>query len=294
MSLSVKIPTITTFNRQPRTIVTQAELDEFEGEQEFSNWYWRPVPTPKSVGSNVSTRPSTPIPTSLMQSTSSEMAPLASSSSSGGVSTAEAGPLLASLHLDRELVLDRIDELHIELSLSRRHPASDKDLPPPSLWRYHSTSLPGIFTHDHLYDSALGRAFHCFNSAEGVSEGVWVELLTSSVFFPSPSAFNRPDLSPDLMQYHPSFRTSNPPNDFKDSMIGRAIREWNSPKGIPVDSWTFVYTSTVTCCSCWKMRTFDGDEAHRDANGAPKCIGQELEEWHPISPSDKGKGKSRA
>lgn len=72
------------------------------------------------------------------------------------------------------------------------------------------------------------------------------------------------DLPPlSLFHYHPM---SNPQtfthNEFFDSVIGRAIREWNSPNGITSEAWFIVSTATVHDPSCGRMFSFDGFRAH--------------------------------
>lgn len=78
-------------------------------------------------------------------------------------------------------------------------------------------------------------------------------------------------------------------------MIGRALLEWNSTVGIPVDAWHTIVTAYVYCAGCNRIRSFDGDCVHRDAHGYPACGGRclglgEGEEDLPVF----GKGKARA
>ena len=78
-------------------------------------------------------------------------------------------------------------------------------------------------------------------------------------------------------------------------MIGRALLEWNSSVGIPLDAWTTVISARVYCAGCDRIRSFDGDCLHRDAEGNPSCGGRRLgisegDEEYPIF----GKGKGRA
>jgi hypothetical protein len=78
-------------------------------------------------------------------------------------------------------------------------------------------------------------------------------------------------------------------------MIGRALLEWNSDIGIPLDAWATVITARVYCAGCNRVRSFDGDCLHRDVTGKPDCGGRclgrlEGEEEPPVF----GKGKGRA
>ncbi|KAF7975390.1 hypothetical protein HWV62_9603 [Athelia sp. TMB] len=68
-------------------------------------------------------------------------------------------------------------------------------------------------------------------------------------------------------------------DDFCESMIGRALIEWNSIIGIPPDAWATVRTAQKYCVDCERTRTFDGDAAHRNNHGV--C-------------AFRGKGKARA
>lgn len=66
--------------------------------------------------------------------------------------------------------------------------------------------------------------------------------------------------------------TDDPLLDFGESMIGRALLEWNSVVGIPLDAWYTLSTATVFCSGCGYVRSFDGDCAHRDpVSGIPVC-----------------------
>jgi hypothetical protein len=78
-------------------------------------------------------------------------------------------------------------------------------------------------------------------------------------------------------------------------MIGRALLEWNSCVGIPLDAWNTVITAMVYCAGCNRIRSFDGDCLHRDAEGNALCGGRRLgireaEQPPPVF----GKGKERA
>jgi hypothetical protein len=78
-------------------------------------------------------------------------------------------------------------------------------------------------------------------------------------------------------------------------MIGRALLEWNSSAGIPLDAWHTVITAMVYCAGCNRIRSFDGDCLHRDAEGNAYCGGRRL----GIGEGDRefpifGKGKARA
>ena len=45
-------------------------------------------------------------------------------------------------------------------------------------------------------------------------------------------------------------------------MIGRAVREWNSPAGVSSEVWYHILASNVLCYGCMKMYSVDGLEAH--------------------------------
>lgn len=79
-------------------------------------------------------------------------------------------------------------------------------------------------------------------------------------------------IPPPLVEYHPGFVVEEYTcPDFRDSMIGRAILEWNSPEGIFVNAWHLIITAFVHCPSCNRVRSFDGDLAHRNAHGMLTC-----------------------
>jgi hypothetical protein len=78
-------------------------------------------------------------------------------------------------------------------------------------------------------------------------------------------------------------------------MIGRAFLEWNSDVGVSVDVWRILSTSDVVCDGCDKVRSLDGDCAHRNAAGMPLCkeiIDISDNEDENVSPMDKGKGRA--
>lgn len=103
-------------------------------------------------------------------------------------------------------------------------------------------------------------------------------------------------IPPALAEYHPS---SNPPphiDYFANSMIGRALLEWNSRIGVSVEAWFTVITAFVHCTGCDRVRSFDGDCLHRNADGKPFCGGRRLGlgEEEDNEPPIFGKGKGRA
>jgi hypothetical protein len=65
------------------------------------------------------------------------------------------------------------------------------------------------------------------------------------------------------MAYHPM---STPPPftrlQFYNSVIGRGVREWNSPAGVSKGVWFYIIASTVFCYGCSKMYSVDGLDAH--------------------------------
>lgn len=64
------------------------------------------------------------------------------------------------------------------------------------------------------------------------------------------------------------------PIEFLDSPIGAAYLEWNSRLGVPEDVWAVISTAYVHCDECNLRRSFNGDHAHRDANGRCADVGQ--------------------
>jgi hypothetical protein len=67
---------------------------------------------------------------------------------------------------------------------------------------------------------------------------------------------------------------SKPPASFDvflHSMVGRAYLEWNSDVGVTVEAWKVLSTAEVVCGGCNKVRSLDGDCAHRDDAGRPLC-----------------------
>ena len=58
-------------------------------------------------------------------------------------------------------------------------------------------------------------------------------------------------------------------------MIGRALLEWNSSVGIPLDAWYIVIMAMVYCAGCNQI-SFDGDSLHCDAEGNASCGGRRL------------------
>jgi hypothetical protein len=82
---------------------------------------------------------------------------------------------------------------------------------------------------------------------------------------------------PPLVQYHPSSNPVRSAGYFDHSMIGCALREWNSSLGIPAEAWFTIITAYVHCSGCNRVRSFDGDSMHRDSiNGIGSCGGRPL------------------
>lgn len=82
------------------------------------------------------------------------------------------------------------------------------------------------------------------------------------------------------------------------SMIGRAFLEWNSAVGVSKAAWYIIATAKAFCLGgCMKVRSFDGDCAHRDPLGEPLCkvvdisdYDSDIENVVPVL----NKGKNRA
>ena len=79
-----------------------------------------------------------------------------------------------------------------------------------------------------------------------------------------------------LIEYHPSSSPAPVPDYFSESMIGRALLEWNSSVGIPLDAWYTVLMARVYCSGCNCVRSFNGDYLHCDVDGKPYCGGHQL------------------
>lgn len=124
---------------------------------------------------------------------------------------------------------------------------------------------------------------------------VYISNILTRHVVPCHPAVNQ--IPPALVEYHPS---SNPPpflDYFGDSMIGRALLEWNSRIGVSVEAWHTVATAFVHCTGCNRVRSFDGDCLHRDGDGRPFCGGPRLglgEDVNDEPVAGKGKGKERA
>ncbi|KAF7968245.1 hypothetical protein HWV62_31535 [Athelia sp. TMB] len=154
------------------------------------------------------------------------------------------------------------------------------DLALKTKWMSSASRYP--FTELGLANTMIGMAMKYFNSPEAPIH---------------PAADNNKPPR-ELVEFHPSSNPSPPQETFEDSMITRALLEWNSRIGIPQDAWDTVATARVQCRGCDRVRSFDGDAMHRDVDGLPLCGGppmdgddeDEEEEEAPVY----GKGKGRA
>ncbi|KZP03617.1 hypothetical protein FIBSPDRAFT_968840 [Athelia psychrophila] len=194
-----------------------------------------------------------------------------------------------------------------------RHPANNQECPPAALYHYHPISCPGPFKELGFANSMIGMAMKYFNSPEGISPAAHHLAFSAStlctgcrnqfsidgfrehispegrcsnpkfpnaLFYPSAPihpAADRNNPPRELLQFHPSFNPSPPEETFEDSMIARALLEWNSRVGIPQDAWDTVASARVLCRGCNLVRSFDGDCVHRDADGLPSCGGPPLD-----------------
>lgn len=83
-------------------------------------------------------------------------------------------------------------------------------------------------------------------------------------------------------------------------MIGRAFLEWNSSVGVPKDVWYIIATARVFCHGgCLKVRSFDGDCAHRNHSGEPLCKVLDISDnnsdaENEVPVASKGKGRAYA
>ncbi|KAF7981506.1 hypothetical protein HWV62_33063 [Athelia sp. TMB] len=223
----------------------------------------------------------------------------------------------------------------------RYHPANDREWPPEALYHYHPISSPDPFTELGLANSMIGMAMKYFNSPEGISptahhlafsastlctgcrnqfsidgfrQHIAPEGYCSNPKFTATLVYTPPPIHPAadgnkpphaLMEFHPSSNPSPPEETFEDSMITRALLEWNSRIGIPQDAWDTVATARVQCHGCNRVRSFDGDAMHRDVHGLPLCGGppmdrdddeddEDEDEAHDEEAHVQGKGKGRA
>ncbi|KAJ6614501.1 hypothetical protein B0H10DRAFT_1950631 [Mycena sp. CBHHK59/15] len=62
--------------------------------------------------------------------------------------------------------------------------------------------------------------------------------------------------------------------EFLNATIGRALVEWNIRIGSPLDVWHTISTGYVRCEKCDLVRSFEADQAHRNARQDCQDIGQ--------------------
>ncbi|KZP05962.1 hypothetical protein FIBSPDRAFT_903135 [Athelia psychrophila] len=215
--------------------------------------------------------------------------------------------------------LNHISEIEPFSLEAQDHPAADRELPPLSLIPYHECNKP--FVNLTLDGSMIANGMRAWNSVDGVTMDAWFALytyanhcngcrLTFSIdgyraHLDRDGGCSKPlggleeqtnkvnmhpvevAIPPALHEYHPS---SNPVQEFyllRDLMIGRALLEWNSTEGISANAWRTITTAYVICNGpCRKVRSFDGDCLHRDANGTPDCTRP------PVSPGPSRGGPS--
>jgi hypothetical protein len=71
--------------------------------------------------------------------------------------------------------------------------------------------------------------------------------------------------------------------------------EWNSSVGVSVDAWHILATAQVACDICEKVRSLDGDCAHRSPVGRPSCMvidaGDGDDEHESVPIVDEGKSR---
>lgn len=135
---------------------------------------------------------------------------------------------------------------------------------------------------DHLVDG------YCCNSkvsyrlplelCHGVSQCITLSLSSANfLIVQNHRAANSSQPPPELLPYVASdvFLLVEVP-DYLTSPIGRMLVEWNSRRGVPLDSWYTATTATVYCSKCRRNRSFDG---HRSHLAHPEsCIVNEEEE----------------
>ncbi|KAF7969699.1 hypothetical protein HWV62_26150 [Athelia sp. TMB] len=193
---------------------------------------------------------------------------------------------------------------------SSTHCAANRDAPPRCLQRYHPDFQPKVFEHMELDDSIIAQGFRSFNSAHGVTSEQFFLLETSTNLcvgcrnhfsidgFRAHLANGGMCMNPKYtsgtpfiakVPYHPAAASQPPPvelsefhewfnprraDEFCKSMIGRALIEWNSIVGIPLDAWMTVRSAQTFCLTCDRTRSFDGHAAHLDGNGNCKLGGK--------------------
>ncbi|KZP04120.1 hypothetical protein FIBSPDRAFT_904510 [Athelia psychrophila] len=173
--------------------------------------------------------------------------------------------------------LNHINEIGPFSLEAQDHPATDRELPPLSLIPYHECEKP--FVNLTLDGSMIANGMHTWNSVDGVTMDVWFTLCSKPLGDGCKEQINKVNMHPAevaippaLHEYHLS---SNPVQEFyllRDSMIGRALLEWNSTQGISADAWRTITTAYVICNGpCQKIQSFDSDCLHRDADGTPDC-----------------------
>lgn len=61
-----------------------------------------------------------------------------------------------------------------------------------------------------------------------------------------------------------------------------------------MDAWHLLGTAKVLCCGCRKVRSLDGDCAHRDASGTAICESGSTndDDMENVPIVDKGKGRA--
>lgn len=75
------------------------------------------------------------------------------------------------------------------------------------------------------------------------------------------------DLPPqELVPYHEQCQRFEDVQ-FMDTMVGRALREWNSPAGVSTEACNLIMESNVYCPGCDRMFSVDGLHGHANHNG---------------------------
>ncbi|KAJ6611917.1 hypothetical protein B0H10DRAFT_1952699 [Mycena sp. CBHHK59/15] len=65
------------------------------------------------------------------------------------------------------------------------------------------------------------------------------------------------------------------PQEFLNTLVGRAFVEWHSKIGVPQDVWAAIITAYVRFQHCDLECSFEADKAHRNEGGECQDIGQE-------------------
>ncbi|KAG6826453.1 hypothetical protein H0H92_015741 [Tricholoma furcatifolium] len=166
-----------------------------------------------------------------------------------------------------------------------QHPAADLVHTHPVLEPYDERLYPDclntIFQHLQYLYTNLGRAIRELNSTLGIPVVALLVLRSSAVTCSACSSNEHVNLRVvdlDHVSEFPLRTFAKRPSDsaeFTDAPIGAAFLAWNSRIGVPQDVWAVISTAFIRCRTCLLCRSFNGDAAHRDADGSCMDPGEE-------------------